>query len=183
VRDRLWINAIAVVNALNKRNYSMLKILVPIDGSENSLRAIEFLIKKSTLFRDPLELHLLNVQHPFPGTIRGVYRQAQKEHQEQGLAMLATARKRLDDAGLKYAHHIDVGEAPALIARYVEEKNIEQVVMGTRGHGTITGMLLGSVVTKVLHLVHVPVLLVPPPRPPSARTKANPRLRGQLSAP
>jgi nucleotide-binding universal stress UspA family protein len=54
-----------------------------------------------------------------------------------------------------------VGETPEIIAHYVQDKNIEQVVMGTRGLGTITGMLLGSVATKVLHLVHVPVLLVP----------------------
>ena len=50
----------------------MLRILIPVDGSENALRAVRFLIKKSTLFRDPLEIHLLNVQPSFPGTIRGV---------------------------------------------------------------------------------------------------------------
>ena len=32
--------------------------------------------------------------------------------------------------------------------------------MGTRGLGSVAGMLLGSVVTKVLHLTEVPVLLV-----------------------
>jgi nucleotide-binding universal stress UspA family protein len=86
---------------------------------------------------------------------------ALEEHQRQGLAALADARKLLDDAGVKYIHHIGVGETPGIIARYVEDKNIEQVVMGTRGLGTISGMLLGSVATKVLHLVQVPVLLVP----------------------
>jgi nucleotide-binding universal stress UspA family protein len=34
------------------------------------------------------------------------------------------------------------------------------VVMGTRGLGAVTGMLLGSVATKVIHLSDVPVLLV-----------------------
>jgi nucleotide-binding universal stress UspA family protein len=139
----------------------MLRILIPIDGSENSLRAVKFLIKKAALFRDPLEIHLLNVQHPFPGTIRGVAQLAQEEHQQQGLAALADARRLFDDANVKYAHHISVGETPEIIAHYVDDKNIEQVVMGTRGLGTISGMLLGSVATKVLHLVQVPVLLVP----------------------
>ena len=32
--------------------------------------------------------------------------------------------------------------------------------MGTRGHGAVANMLIGSVATKVLHLVEVPVLLV-----------------------
>lgn len=139
----------------------MLRMLVPVDGSENALRAVRFLIRKSTLFRDPLEIHLLNVQSSFPGTIRGVAQLAQEEHQRQGLAALADARKLFDDAGVQYFHHVSVGETPETIARYVMDKSIDQVVMGTRGLGTIAGMLLGSVATKVLHLVHVPVLLVP----------------------
>lgn len=139
----------------------MLRILIPVDGSENSLRAVGYLIRKAALFRDPLEIHLLNVQHPFPGTIRGVHRAAQKEHYDEGLRMLMDARSLLDDAGVQYEHHIVVGEASQVIAQFVKDHGIDQVVMGTRGLGTITGMLLGSVTTKVLHLVHVPVLLVP----------------------
>ncbi len=139
----------------------MLRILIPVDGSENALRAVRFLIKNSAMYREPMEIHLLNVQPSFPGTIRGVAQLAKEEHQRQGLAALADARKLFDDARIQYAHHISVGETPEIIARYIEEKNIEQVVMGTRGLGTISGMLLGSVATKVLHLVQVPVLLVP----------------------
>ena len=153
----------------------MLRILLPVDGSENALYAVRFLIDKANVFSEPLQIHLLNVQHPFPGTIRGVQREAKKEHQEQGLAMLSAARKQLDAAGVKYDYHIEVGDAPTIIARYVEEYRIEQVVMGTRGHGTIAGMLLGSVATKVLHLVHVPVLLVPQPTSAMKRPKAKSR--------
>lgn len=139
----------------------MLRILIPIDGSENSLRAVGYLIRKATLFRDPLKIHLLNVQHPFPGTIRGVHREAQKEHHDEGLRMLTGARSLLDDAGIPYEHHVIVGETPQVIAQFVTDHGIDQVVMGTRGLGTVAGMLLGSATTKVLHLVHVPVLLVP----------------------
>lgn len=51
----------------------MLKVLMPVDGSKNSLRTERFLIQKAALYKVPLEIHLLNVQHPFPGTIRGVH--------------------------------------------------------------------------------------------------------------
>lgn len=139
----------------------MLRTLIPIDGSENSLRAVGYLIRKATLFRDPLKIHLLNVQHPFPGTIRGVHREAQKEHHDEGLRMLTGACSLLDDAGIQYEHHVIVGETPQVIAQFVTDHGIDQVVMGTRGLGTVAGMLLGSITTKVLHLVHVPVLLVP----------------------
>ena len=138
----------------------MLRVLIPIDGSENSLRAVRFVIRKAPLYKEPLEIHLLNVQHPFPGTIRGVHEQAERYHHDEGTKALADARKALDAAGLKYVYHISVGEAAEVIAHFVKDKNIEQVVMGTRGAGSVANMLLGSVVTKVLHVAQVPVLLV-----------------------
>lgn len=138
----------------------MLRVLIPVDGSENSKRAVRFVIRKAPLYREPLEIHLLNVQHPFPGTIRGVHRQAQEFHHEEGLKALHPARKLLDDAGVKYLYHISVGEVAEVIAHFVKDKKVEQLVMGTRGMGSVANMLLGSVASKVLHLVEVPVLLV-----------------------
>ena len=138
----------------------MLRVLIPIDGSENSLRTVRFVIRKAALYKEPLEIHLLNVQHPFPGTIHGVHEQAEHYHHDEGIKALADARRELDAAGIKYLFHISVGEAGEIIAHFVKDKNIEQIVMGTRGLGSIANMLLGSVATKVLHLVDVPVLLV-----------------------
>ena len=45
----------------------MLKVLVPIDGSENSNRVARHVIKLAGELKELLEIHLLNVQHPFPG--------------------------------------------------------------------------------------------------------------------
>ena len=138
----------------------MLKVLVPVDGSDNSLRTIRFLAQKAALYKEPLEIHLLNVQHPFPGTVRGVHAASEKYYHDEGSKALAGARKLLDDSGLKYTYHISVGEAGEVIAHFCKDKQIQQVVMGTRGAGAVANMVLGSVATKVLHLVDVPVLLV-----------------------
>ena len=73
---------------------------------------------------------------------------------------LAEARKALDAAGVKYVYHIGIGDSGEVIAHFVREKEIEQVVMSTRGLGSVANMLLGSVANKVLELVDVPVLLV-----------------------
>ena len=138
----------------------MLKVLVPVDGSKNSLRTVRFVMQKAALYKEPLEIHLLNVQRPFPGTVRGVRAEAEKYHHDEGIKALAGARKLLDAAGLKYLYHISVGDAGETIAHFVKDKQIQQVVMGTRGAGSVANMMLGSVATKVLHLVEVPVLLV-----------------------
>jgi nucleotide-binding universal stress UspA family protein len=44
--------------------------------------------------------------------------------------------------------------------QYAEDKQCEQIVMGTRGLGTVSNLVLGSVATKAIHLAKVPVLLV-----------------------
>ena len=138
----------------------MLKVLIPVDGSDNSLRTVQHVIDKAALYKDRVEIHLLNVQHPFPGTIRGVKQQAEQYHREEGDKALAGVRKLLDAAGIKYTCHISVGDPPEVIAHFCKDQHIDQVVMGTRGAGAVANMLLGSVAQKVLHLVDVPVLLV-----------------------
>ena len=138
----------------------MLRLLVPVDGSENSNRVVRYVLKLAAELKEPLEIHLLNVQHPLPGTIKGVSEQAKQFHSEEGLVALAGARKVLDEAHLKYTHHISVGEVGSSVGRMVEDLKCDQVVMGTRGMSSIANMVLGSVATKVLHLVHVPVILV-----------------------
>lgn len=138
----------------------MLKVLIPVDGSSNSLHAVQFLIHKASLYREPLDIHLLNVQHPFPGTVHGVHHQSEEYHRDEGTRALASARALLDAAGVPYSFHIVVGEVGEVIAHFVRDQQIQQVVMGRRGVGAVANMLLGSVTTKVLHLVDVPVVLV-----------------------
>ena len=138
----------------------MLKVLIPVDGSANSLRTVQHAIQMAGHYKEPLEFHLLNVQRPFPGIISGVREQAEQHHHDEGIKALAGARKLLDDAGLKYVYHISVGEPDEVIARFCKDKQIQHVVMGTRGASSVANLVLGSNATKVLHLVEVPVTLV-----------------------
>lgn len=140
----------------------MLKMLVPVDGSAPSSRAVDHLIKKLDWYKDGVEIHLLNVQHPFPAHVAShiEHDQVQQYHREQGLAALADARKRLDAAGVMYHYHIGVGDEADLIVKYAREKACDQIAMGTRGLGSVSNLFLGSVATKVIHLAEVPVVLV-----------------------
>jgi len=141
----------------------MLRVLLPVDGSEESLRATDHLIRQAGLLRTPLEVHLLNVQVALRQGVSSFVASEQVEsyHREEGEKALAKARAKLDAAGVNYQTHITVGEEPgAVIARYAEENKCEQLVMGTRGLGSVAGALLGSVTTQAISLVKVPVLLV-----------------------
>jgi nucleotide-binding universal stress UspA family protein len=139
-----------------------MRILVPVDGSESSLAAVRFVIAKLAPADAALDLHLLTVQPPLPsaastfidaGVVRGY-------HKEEGEKDLAAARKLLDGAGVAYSSHTAVGDPADTIATYADQKTCDAIVMGTRGLGRVSGLLLGSVATKVLHLTKVPVTLV-----------------------
>ena len=140
-----------------------MKILIPVDGSDNALRAVRHIVDHRSQFCEPIEVHLLNVQSPIAsGSVKMFISRQQLNdyHRDEGMAALKEARAFVDRAGLPFHHHIGVGEIAPTIADYAKEKNCQQIVMGTHGRGGLAGMLLGSVATKVIHLAEMPVLLV-----------------------
>lgn len=141
-----------------------MNIVVPVDGSECSQRAVEHLIKTRACYGDPeqLDIHLLNVQHPLHGDVDMFidHDEIKGYHRDEGLKALQPARKLLDQAGVNYTFHISLGDPAQVIVRYAAEKQCDQIVMGTHGRGVVAGLLMGSVTRRVLHLASVPVLLV-----------------------
>ncbi len=49
------------------------------------------------------------------------------------------------------------------IADVAAQENADLIVVGTRGHSGIAGVVFGSVAQRLLHIAHTPVLAVPPP--------------------
>jgi nucleotide-binding universal stress UspA family protein len=142
----------------------MLKLLVPVDGSDHSSRTIDRLLKDMTWYKDGTEIHLLNVQRPMPygsrvSSVIG-HDKINQYHHEEGMAALKIAMQKLDAAKVKYQYHIGVGDEAETIVKYAKEKSCDQIFMGTRGMGSVPSLLLGSVATKVIHLAEVPVVLV-----------------------
>jgi len=141
----------------------MLRILVAVDGSENANRAMEYVLQLAKNFREPLEVHVLNVQPPvtFGDIKRFVGQDALNAYyHDEGIKTLAAARQRLDKSAVAHTYHIGVGPVAETIVDYAREHGCVQIIMGTRGLGTISSLLIGSVAAKVLHLTAVPVTLV-----------------------
>jgi nucleotide-binding universal stress UspA family protein len=141
----------------------MLKILLPVDGSENALRAVRYVIEHRNWYREDLHVHLLNVQLAVAsGAVKMFIGQSQLNdfYRDEALAALKSARTELESAGIAHEHHIGVGEFGSTIAEFCRELACDLIVMGTHGHGALTGALLGSVAAKVVHLSPVPVMLI-----------------------
>ncbi len=140
-----------------------MKILVPVDGSANALRALDHAIENATTLKVPPQLLLLNVQWSVAaGNVKLFINQEtiNDYYREQGMAALQAARAMLDAAGLPYQYHISIGTPADAIAQYAQEQAVNLIVMGRQGQGGLQSLLLGSVVSKVLHLAECPVLLV-----------------------
>ena len=137
--------------------------MLPVDGSENSLRAVRHMVSKHDWYRKPVELRLLNVQLPIASGLVKTFisgNQLEGYYRDEGLGALSQARAMLDEAGVTYHHHIGVGELANTILDYAKDKNADLIIMGTHGRGAIKGTLLGSVASRVLHQAGIPVLLV-----------------------
>ncbi len=141
----------------------MRTILVAIDGSENSLRALDFAVKQAGL-APKAKLHVLTVRPPTNTyTAWEVYVTAERI-QEIAMArardVLDAATARLKDTGCDFEVEQLAGETAETITGRAEELQCESIVMGTHGHGTFGILFMGSVAQRVVHHANVPVTMV-----------------------
>jgi nucleotide-binding universal stress UspA family protein len=136
--------------------------LIAVDGSEPSLKVIDYVITEAANRLKKPQLFLVNVQAPLSNDItRFIDEKVVNDfHREAGEAALAQARQKLDAAGLAYSAHIMMGETAPTLVEFATDKGCSQIVMGAHGFGSVVGLFMGSVTVKVVHLSKVPVLLV-----------------------
>ena len=137
-----------------------MKILVPVDGSKPSLKAVQTLIQHCDWYRQAPEVELLAVHLPVPKVAHTNKAQLERYYQEEGQGMLTAAKKKLDAAGIPSTTRILVGPVAETIVKHAKAKGFDQIYIGTRGMGALGQALLGSTATKVVHIAETPVLLV-----------------------
>jgi len=139
-----------------------MKILVPCDGSDNALRAVQQAAR--TALSDPsVQLVLLHVLDPVTFRSRAASllpEDLTRLYPEQAARALARARELLDLGGARYEVRCRLGDAANQIASEVDESGCERVIMGTRGMGAMSSLMVGSTAARVVSCVRVPVTLV-----------------------
>ena len=142
----------------------MLKVLLPVDGSKSATRAAKALVKTLSWYKTRPQVDLLAVHLPVPRLPNmGVVvskQMIERYYAEESAAMLAPSRKILDAAGVKYTVHAAVGSIAESIVDQAKQSDCNMIYMGTRGMTALSNMVLGSVATRVLHLAHIPVVLI-----------------------
>ncbi|MDH4150098.1 MAG: universal stress protein [Betaproteobacteria bacterium] len=143
----------------------MQRILVPFDGSAAAKRAVEQVVTLAAAMTSPPEAILLTVIPPagFGDQLRrdkpggGAPKESALNNVQLALKLAAET---LGKAGVKSQEHIEIGQPEELINHYANSYRCDLIVMGTRGLGAASSLLLGSVTNRTVHLTDLPVMLV-----------------------
>lgn len=137
-------------------------ILLAVDGSAHSARAVHHVTKLGKMYQD-IEVTILNVQPPIHDwQMHGVTREhVAKYHAESAAKILGESETVLRSAGIRTHRECRHADDPgSMIAQIALEKSATMIVMGSRGMGVIASLALGSTAQKVIQLSTVPVLII-----------------------
>ena len=138
------------------------RILLAVDGSEPSAKAVDYVcaLRQSAV---PVQVRLLNVQiFLASGNVqRFISKEAIDAYwRAEGEAALAPAKKALQVAGISCDELVVNGHVAQNIVKESMQSGCTRIVMGTRGHGAIANIFVGSSALQVMHLSELPVTLV-----------------------
>ena len=134
------------------------KVLVAIDRSENSKRALAAARELASLSDGEVRILHLREQEVIPrmGLVAD-------ESPEEAHLWLESAVDELRNAGVKVTGEVQntiYGQAARQIVADARLNDAGVIVMGSRGRSDLTGLFLGSTAHKVIHLTDRPVLVV-----------------------
>lgn len=140
------------------------KILAAIDGSKNSLKALSHAAAMARFF--DAELCILYVsafsqQLPLPDQIQGSKISQFSPSQPEIFAkqVMAEALQCVPE-GIRVQTHDEPGEPRIVITEFAEQNGYDVIVLGSRGLGAISGLLMGSVSSYVIYKAKCPVMVV-----------------------
>lgn len=139
----------------------MHNILLAVDGSEHSDQAARYIVQ-FVKEHGVIETHVANVEpEPITWQTHGMEEKAIDAH----LTALAhrsmkSAQQILRAAGIPFHTHCKRGDVAQTLTMLADKLGCDTIVMGTRGLGAMSGIALGSVTRKVLHLSRLPVICV-----------------------
>ena len=142
-------------------------ILVPVDGSEFSMRALKYAIPIMNKFNSNL-----TALHIVPSSISYDFFTREKKFETISpinqifQTAYTEAQKSFDDIkeklGVEFKTDVIIAEESIVkeIIEYAEREKMDLIIIGTRGKTGFKKLILGSVASGVLTLAHCPVLIV-----------------------
>ena len=139
-----------------------MNILLPVDGSEFTQRALHYIASHGTLFGPGHTYTAFTAVAPIPAHATRYLNRPIVEayYRDEAEKVLAPLRESANLHSLSITTRYAVGHAAETIAAFAKIEHQDLIVMGSHGHSWIANVILGSVATGVLARCDVPVLLV-----------------------
>jgi nucleotide-binding universal stress UspA family protein len=134
------------------------KILVPLDGSKNSMRGLDAAISIANASGAEITgFYVFNL--PIAAGIK--YTKKMKDQaQEKAVKAIGPAMRKAQQAGAKFQHKTGGGDTGEEIVRFANKGNYDLLVIGARGMSGVKEAFLGSVSNHVMHKSKIPVMVV-----------------------
>ncbi|MCQ4165550.1 universal stress protein [Tahibacter harae] len=139
-----------------------MKLLIAVDGSEHSARAVDYVITHWSRLDPALQVVLCHGDPPLPPHVASALGRTEEDsyHADNAAEATRRARETLEATGVAVQVRAEVGDPAEVIRDSAKAVQADLIVMGSHGRGNLRNLLLGSVVTKVLASSPVPVLVV-----------------------
>jgi nucleotide-binding universal stress UspA family protein len=137
------------------------RVLVAVDGSDPSLKAVRMAAEVARRFEAALSMVHVVPRLLLPPDVYGLtIATVEREHRAYAERVLEEARKALDVPGLAVSTSVLFGSPAECIAEQAAAPGVGMVVVGSRGHGAVARVFLGSVSDRLVHICPKPVLVV-----------------------
>ncbi len=139
------------------------KILVLLDGSQNSFRALDEAITLAKAYH--AEITGLNVVSFYtmgfqPFTSITIHSPIEKILETESLKFMKQAELRCTINNISFFSRIIHGPEGPTIVSFIKKNKFDLIVIGSRGRSTPREIFLGSVSNYVLHKITIPILIV-----------------------
>lgn len=137
------------------------KILVPVDGSDNSFRALDAaLLLSEKIGSEVTAIHVMEDIPVLHIQSEKLLRKLIEDFKKESQLILSKCSDRAAKKGLSLDTKLLQGNAGSTILDFCENKKFDVIVMGSRGMGKFKELVLGSVSSKVVHHSSCPVMIV-----------------------
>jgi nucleotide-binding universal stress UspA family protein len=138
------------------------KILVPVDGSENSFRALEQAIFLATKIQEA-QITVLYIIEDLPSLYiysPKIIEKLHADYKSEYTKILERCKEIAKKSGININTVLLEGNPASKIIGYSEMEKFDLIIIGSRGMGKFKEVIIGSVSNKVLHHAKCSVMLV-----------------------
>lgn len=137
------------------------RVLAAVDGSDPSLKAVRMAAEMARRFGAKLTLLHVVPRLLLPPDVYGLtIATVEKEHRAYAEGVLQAAEAAIEGPGLEVSTSVLFGLPAECVAEEAANPDVGLVVVGSRGHGAVARMFLGSVSDRLVHICSKPVLVV-----------------------